>query len=98
MRAQTTTRFAALATLVGAVARGGNTARTDTDQAAAAKDSASVGEGVSGQLSSEGEYRVMEGAPSMVPPIMQTHTDHFLTRQQNGPPDETAVCSTMERV
>jgi trimeric autotransporter adhesin len=98
MRAQTTTRFAALATLVGALACAGNTAKTDTDQAAAARDSTSARDTLNGQTQNPSGYRGMERDTTMVPPTQQTPTDTFLQRQGTGAPQDTAGYSGMERV
>jgi trimeric autotransporter adhesin len=98
MRAQITTRFAALATLVGALACAGNTAKTDTDQAAAARDSTSARDTLNGDNQNPSGYRGMERDTSMVPPTQQTPTDTFLQRQGTGAAQDTAGYSGMERV
>jgi hypothetical protein len=94
MRAQTSTRVAALAALVGALACAGNTAKTDTDQAAAARDSTSARD----TTQNPSGYRGMERDTSMVPPTQQTPTDTFLQRQGTGGAQDTSGYSGMERV
>jgi hypothetical protein len=94
MRAQSSTRVAALAALVGALACAGNTAKTDTDQAAAARDSTSARD----TTQNPSGYRGMERDTSMVPPTQQTPTDTFLQRQGTGGAQDTSGYSGMERV
>jgi hypothetical protein len=94
MRVQTSTRVAALAALVGALACAGNTAKTDTDQAAAARDSTSARD----TTQNPSGYRGMERDTSMVPPTQQTPTDTFLQRQGTGGAQDTSGYSGMERV
>ena len=93
MRVNSTTRFAALAALVGALACAGNTAReADTDESAAARDtttSDTTGQNPAG-------YRGMERDTTIAPTDSQP-SDSFLQNQGTGAAQDTAGYSGMER-
>ena len=96
MRVNSSTRFAALAALVGALACAGNTAReADTDETAAARDTTTA-DTLGGQEQNPAGYRGMEtdttGTPSQQP------TDTFLQNQGTGQQADTSGYSGMERV
>jgi hypothetical protein len=99
MRVPTTTRYAALFALAGALACAGNTARTDDntepDQAAAARDT-TTGQDTLNQ--NPPGYRGMERDTSMTPQQQPTPSDTFLQQQGQGTPQDTAGYSGMERV
>ena len=106
MRVHSFTGYAVLATLVGALACGGNPetdeVRPETDEAAAARDTTQIsdtlaqardtmaGDTVAGQPQNPPGYRGMEQDTAMVPPSEQTPTDTFLQRQGQGAPQDTA--------
>jgi hypothetical protein len=81
MRINSSTRYATLAALVGALACASNTARTD--ETAAAKDTTTVG-----------RERDTTQAPA---PTAQTPSDTFLQNQGTGTPQDTAGYSGIER-
>ena len=83
MRINSSTRYATLAALVGALACARNTARTD--EAAAAKDTTTVGRDTSGQRD------------TTLTPTGQTPSDTFLQNQGAGTPQDTAGYSGIER-
>ena len=96
MRVNSSTRFAAIAALVGALACAGNTAReADTDETAAARDTTTA-DTLGGQEQNPPGYRGMEtdttGAPGQQP------TDTFLQNQGTGQQADTSGYSGMERV
>ncbi len=95
MRVNSTTRFAALAALVGALACAGNTAReADTDEsAAAARDTTTTD--TLGQ--NQPGYRGMETDTTIAPTDSQA-TDTFMQNQGTGQAQDTAGYSGMERV
>jgi hypothetical protein len=83
MRINSSTRYATLAALVGALACASNTARTD--ETAAAKDTTTVGRDTSGQRD------------TTLTPTGQTPSDTFLQNQGAGTPQDTAGYSGIER-
>jgi hypothetical protein len=96
MRVNSSTRFAAIAVLVGALACAGNTAReADTDETAAARDT-TMADTLGGQEQNPPGYRGMEtdttGTPGQQP------TDTFLQNQGTGQQADTSGYSGMERV
>ncbi|HET9465053.1 MAG TPA: hypothetical protein VFO71_05970 [Gemmatimonadales bacterium] len=96
MRVQSSTRLAALAVLVGALACAGNTAReADTDETAAARDT-TVSDTLGADVQNPPGYRGMERDTTIVPP--QEPADTFLENQGAGTPQDTAGYSGMERV
>ena len=96
MRVNTSTRFAAIAALVGALACAGNTAReADTDESAAARDTTTA-DTLGGQEQNPPGYRGMETDTSMTPG--QQPTDTFLENQGTGQAQDTSGYSGMERV
>ena len=100
MRVHNSTRYAAIAALLGGLACAGNKARTaDTtpDQAAAARDTTSVRDTVSGRAENPPGYRGMERDTTLVPRTGQTPSDTFLQKQGQGTPQDTAGYSGIER-
>jgi len=96
MRMNSSTRFAAIAALVGALACAGNTAReADTDETAAARDTTTA-DTLGGQDQNQPGYRGMETDTTMTP--SQQPTDTFLNNQGTGQPQDTSGYSGMERV
>ncbi|MEA2723343.1 MAG: hypothetical protein QOH59_1114 [Gemmatimonadales bacterium] len=96
MRVHSSTRFAAMAALVGALACAGNTARdTDTDEAAAARDTTTT-DTLGGQ--NPPGYRGMERDTTIAPPSEQQPSDTFLQKQGTGTPQDTSGYSGAERV
>ena len=96
MRVNSSTRFAAIAALVGALACAGNTAReADTDETAAARDTTTA-DTLGGQEQNPPGYRGMETDTTMTPG--QQPTDTFLENQGTGQPQDTSGYSGMERV
>ncbi len=96
MRVHSSTRFAAMAALVGALACAGNTAR-DTDEAAAARDT--TRDTLSDTLGANPPgYRGMERDTTIAPPAEQQPSDTFLEKQGMGTPQDTAGYSGAERV
>jgi hypothetical protein len=90
------TRFAAIAALVGALACAGNTAReADTDETAAARDTTTA-DTLGGQDQNQPGYRGMETDTTVTP--SQQPTDTFLNNQGTGQPQDTSGYSGMERV
>lgn len=94
MRVYSSTRFAAMAALVGALACAGNTAR-DTDEAAAARDT-TTSDTLGGQ--NPPGYRGMERDTTIAPPSEQQPSDSFLQKQGTGTPQDTSGYSGAERV
>ena len=98
MRMNSTTRFATLAALAGALACASNKARTEDttqpSQAAAARDTTTTDT----TNQNPAGYRGMERDTSIAPEHQQTPTDTFLQRQGTGAPQDTAGYSGMERV
>jgi hypothetical protein len=96
MRVNSSTRFAAIAALVGALACAGNTAReADTDESAAARDTTTA-DTLGGQEQNPPGYRGMETDTTATP--SQQPTDTFLENQGTGQPADTSGYSGMERV
>ncbi len=96
MRVHSSTRFVAMAALVGALACAGNTARdTDTDEAAAARDTM-TSDTLGGQ--NPPGYRGMERDTAIAPPSEQQPSDTFLQNQGTGTPQDTAGYSGAERM
>jgi hypothetical protein len=95
MRVDSSTRYVALAALVGALACAGNKAKTDEspqpDQAGAARDTAS------GQTENPPGYRGME-RDTTIAPTGQQPSDTFLQNQGTGQAQDTAGYSGVERV
>lgn len=97
MRIHPTTRYAALAALVGALACASNKARTDDttqpEQAGAARDT--TAQDTLGQAENPPGYRGMERDTTQVPAGQPSDT--FLQNQGTGQPQDTAGYSGMER-
>jgi len=96
MRVHSSTRFAAMAALVGALACAGNTAReADTDEAAAARDTTT-----SDTLGAQNPpgYRGMERDTAIAPPSEGQPSDTFLQNQGTGAGQDTSGYSGAERV
>jgi hypothetical protein len=97
MRVNSSTRFAAIAALVGALACAGNTAReADTDETAAARDTTTA-DTLGGQQQNPPGYRGME-TDTTGTPSQQQPTDTFLQNQGTGQAQDTSGYSGMERV
>ena len=96
MRVNSSTRFAAMAVLFGALACAGNKARTDTNETAAARDTTST-DSVSAQQNPPG-YRGMERDTTIAPPTQPQPSDTFLQNQGQGTPQDTSGYSGAERV
>jgi hypothetical protein len=95
MRINSSTRYATLAALVGALACASNTARTD--ETAAAKDTTTTGrDTLNGQNENPPGYRGMERDTTQTP-NGQTPSDTFLQNQGAGTPQDTAGYSGIER-
>jgi len=97
MRVHSSTRFAAMALLVGALACAGNTAReADTDETAAARDT-TTSDTLGGDAQNRTGDRAMEDSVS-VPQYPET-SDTFLQNQGPGqvPGQDTSGFSGMER-
>ena len=100
MRVHNSTRYAAIAALIGGLACAGNKARTtDTtpNEAAAARDTTSGRDTVGAQTENPPGYRGMERDTTMVPRTGQTPSDTFLQKQGQGSPQDTAGYSGIER-
>ena len=96
MKMNSSTRFAAMAALVGALACAGNTAReADTDETAAARDTTTA-DTLGGQDQNQPGYRGMETDTTATPG--QQPTDTFLENQGTGGQQDTSGYSGMERV
>ena len=96
MRVNSTTRFAAMAALVGALACAGNTARDgDTDETAAARDT-TTSDTLGGQSQNRQSDRGMEGDSVRTPQYPET-SDTFLQNQGPGQGQDTSGYSGMER-
>jgi hypothetical protein len=97
MRVQSSTRFAALAVLFGALACAGNPApEADTDESAAARDT-TVTDTLGGDEQNPPGYRGME-RDTTIAPTGQQPSDTFLQDQGVGAPQDTAGYTGMERV
>jgi hypothetical protein len=95
MRINSSTRYATLAALVGALACASNTARTD--ESAAAKDTTTTGrDTLNGQNENPAGYRGMERDTTQSR-TGQTPSDTFLQNQGTGTPQDTAGYSGIER-
>jgi hypothetical protein len=98
MRVYSSTRFAAMAALVGALACAGNTARdTDTDEAAAARDTTTT-DTLGGQDQNPPGYRGMERDTTIAPQAEQQPSDTFLQNQGVGAPQDTSGYSGAEHI
>ena len=96
MRVLSSTRFAAMAALVGALACAGNTAKdTDSDETAAARDTTTT-DTLGGQ--NQPGYRGMERDTTIAPAAEQQPSDTFLQNQGVGAPQDTSGYSGAERV
>ena len=96
MLVNSSTRFAAIAALVGALACAGNTAReADTDETAAARDT-TMADTLGGQDQNQPGYRGMETDTTGTPD--QQPIDTFLQNQGTGQQQDTSGYSGMERV
>ena len=96
MRVNSSTRFAAIAVLFGALACAGNTAReADTDETAAARDTTTA-DTLGGQEQNPPGYRGMETDTTVTP--SQQPSDTFLQNQGTGQGQDTSGYSGMERV
>ncbi len=96
MRVHSSTRFAAMAVLVGALACAGNTAReADTDEAAAARDT-TTSDTLGGQ--NQPGYRGMERDTTIAPSAERQPSDTFLQNQGVGGAQDTSGYSGAERV
>lgn len=96
MRVNSSTRFAAMAALVGALACAGNTARdADTDEAAAARDT-TTSDTLGGPAQNRQSDRGMEGDSVRTPQYPET-SDTFLQNQGPGQGQDTSGYSGMER-
>ena len=96
MRVNSSTRFAAMAALVGALACAGNTARdADTDETAAARDT-TTSDTLGGQAQNRQSDRGMEGDSVQTPQYPET-SDTFLQNQGPGQGRDTSGYSGMER-
>ena len=94
MKGNSSTRFAAMTLLVGALACAGNTAReADTDETAAARDTTS--DTLGGQQNAPRD-RGMEGDSVSAPQYPET-SDTFLQNQGPGQGQDTSGYSGMER-
>ncbi len=96
MRVNSSTRFAAMAVLFGALACAGNKARMDTDETAAARDTTTT-DSVGAQQNPPG-YRGMERDTTIAPAAQQQPSDTFLQNQGQGTPQDTSGYSGAERV
>jgi hypothetical protein len=104
MRIHSTTRYAALAAFLGALACAGNKPEdtAQPDQAGAAQDTttdtlATERDTAGGQAQNPPGYRGMERDTTLAPPREQTPSDTFLQQQGQGQPQDTAGYSGMER-
>jgi hypothetical protein len=93
MRINSSTRFAAMAVLFGALACAGNQARTD-DETAAARDT-TTSDTLGGQQNPPG-YRGMERDTTIAPPSQQP-SDTFLQNQGVGGAQDTSGYTGAER-
>ena len=96
MRVLSSTRFAAMAALVGALACAGNKAETDGDEAAAARDTTTT-DTLGGDQNQPG-YRGMERDTTIAPQAEQQPSDTFLQNQGVGGAQDTSGYSGAERV
>jgi hypothetical protein len=97
MRVQSSTRFAAMAALIGGLACAGNTAReADTDESAAARDT-TVTDTLGADTQNPPGYRGME-RDTTIAPTGQQPSDTFLQNQGVGAPQDTAGYTGAEQV
>jgi hypothetical protein len=97
MRAHSSTRLAAIAVLVGALACAGNTARDEgTDEAAAARDTTTT-DTLGGQAENPPGYRGMERDTTIAPAERQP-SDTFLQKQGVGGAQDTSGYTGAERI
>jgi hypothetical protein len=95
MRAHSSTRLAAIAVLVGALACAGNTARDEgTDEAAAARDTTTT-DTLGGQ--NPPGYRGMERDTTIMP-VERQPSDTFLQNQGVGGAQDTSGYTGAERI
>ena len=94
MRVHSSTRFAAMAVLFGALACAGNPA-PDTDETAAARDTTTT---TTDTLQNPEGYRGMERDTTIAPPAEQQPSDTFLQNQGVGTPQDTSGYTGAERV
>ena len=112
MRIQSTTRYATLAALVGALACASNKARTEdnnpqpneraaahdtTSGQAASRDTVGGRDTLNGQVQNPPGYRGMERDTTMNPPTQPSASDTFLQKQGEGTPQDTSGYSGIER-
>jgi hypothetical protein len=97
MRVNSSTRFAAMALLFGALACAGNTAREDTDETAAARDTTSDTTTTDTLGQNQPGYRGME-TDTTIAPTGQQPSDTFIQNQGTGQPQDTSGYSGAERV
>jgi hypothetical protein len=97
MRVHSSTRFAAIAVLVGALACAGNKAETDADEAAAARDTTAT-DTLGGDVQNQPGYRGMERDTTLAPQAEQQPSDTFLQNQGVGGAQDTSGFSGAERV
>jgi hypothetical protein len=105
MRMNSSTRYATLAALVGALACASNKARTEDttqpEQTGAARDTTTTGrDTLAGRDTTQNPpgYRGMERDTTMAPATQPTASDTFLQKQGQGTPQDTAGYSGAERV
>jgi hypothetical protein len=91
MRVYSSTRFAAMAIMVGALACARN--KAETDETAAARDTTTAD-----TTQNPPGYRGMERDTTMAPPSAQQPSDTFLQNQGQGQPQDTTGYSGAERV
>jgi hypothetical protein len=96
MRVLSSTRFAAIALMVGALACARNTEDADTDETAAARDT-TVSDTLGGDVQNPPGYRGMERDTAIVPPSEEP-SDTFLENQGIGQPQDTAGYTGLEQV
>jgi hypothetical protein len=91
MRVYSSTRFAAMAIMVGALACARN--KAETDETAAARDTTTAD-----TTQNPPGYRGMERDTTIAPPSAQQPSDTFLQNQGAGTPQDTSGYSGAERV
>ena len=96
MRVNSSTRFAAIAVLVGALACAGNQPETDGDEAAAARDTTTT-DTLGGDQNQPG-YRGMERDTTIAPRADQQPSDTFLQNQGVGGAQDTSGYTGAERM
>jgi hypothetical protein len=95
MQGHSFTRYATLAALVAALACARNPEPDDADQAAA-RDTTTQADTLTGETENPEGYRGMERDTTQVPPE-QTPTDTFLQNQGTGQPQDTAGYGGLEK-